>query len=178
MIALAYCFGVAVETYFAELDKSKLSLKQWAGLVLLMASIYFVIELALSFFWLSHYGEQESVQRIILKVTFISLFWGVAMTFRLPKTPTCKILVDDQSITSVMEYTGWMKWYKINRTVSAGKVRTIRETRSRLGWPGGLVASERSGWGAWMRGGIYIPKTLPEYGRLKALVESWRSPSQ
>ena len=100
------------------------------------------------------------------------------MTFVQKKFPICKLHVDDQSITSIMEYTGWMKWYKTSKTVSAGKVRTIRETNGRLGGPGGLGASEQSGWGAWMRGGIYIPRTLPEYERLKALVESWRSPSQ
>jgi hypothetical protein len=99
------------------------------------------------------------------------------MTFTPKKFPTNgKLLVEDQSITSVIEYTGWMKWYKIRKTVSAGKIRTIREIDSRLGAPGGLVASERSGWRAWMLGGIYIPKTLPEYKRLKALVHSWREP--
>jgi hypothetical protein len=173
---LAYSIGVAVETYIFELNKSKPSLKQRAVLVLLMASVYFLVMLATNFFWLSHYGEQESAHRIILKVTFISLFWGVAMAFWPPKTPNCKLLVDDQSITSVTEYPGWMKWYKISRTVSAGKVRTIREFNGRLGAPGGLIVSERLGWSMWILGGIYIPITLPEYGRLKALVRSWRVP--
>jgi hypothetical protein len=140
-----------------------------------MAAVYFLILLAWTYLWPSPYEARESLYRIALKVAFISLFWGVGMTF-LPKTiPNCKLLVDAQSITGVIEYTGWMKWYKIRKTVSAGKVRTIREINGKLGAPGGLAASERSGWGAWMLGGIYIPKTLPEYERLRALVESWKA---
>jgi len=107
---------------------------------------------------------------------FISLFWGLAMLFVPKKIPRGKLLVDDQSITSVIQFTGWMKWYKIRKTVSAGKVRTIREINGRLGMPGGLAASEQTGWRAWMWGGIYIPNTLPEYQQLKAIVESWKTP--
>ena len=165
-----------METYVFELNKSKPSLKRRALSVLFLASVYFLVMLALNIFWLSHYEKQESVYEIALKVLFISFFWGVAMAFTPKKFPSGKLLVDGQSITSVIEYTGWMKWYRIRKIASAGKIRTIREISGRLGAPGGLAASERSGWGAWMFGGVYIPRTLPEYEQLKALVESWRAP--
>ena len=165
-----------METYVFESGKSQPSLKRQALSVLLFASVYFLVMLAFTFLWPSPYEKQESVYRIALKVVFISVFWGVAMSFVPKKIPRCKLLVDDQSIISVIEYTGWMKWYKIRKTVAAGKVRTIREINGRLGMPGGLAASERSGLGTWMLGGIYIPKNLPEYEQLRALVESWRAP--
>jgi hypothetical protein len=172
---MAYSLGVAVETYVIALSKSKLSLRQRALSVLLPASIYFFVMLALNFLWLSHYERSESVREIALRVLFISLFWGVSMAFVPMKFPQCRLLVDDQSVTSVMECTGWMKWHAVRRTVSAGKVRTIREIKGRFGGPGGLVASERTGWRAWMWGGIFVPRTLPEYEQLKALVEGWRA---
>jgi hypothetical protein len=163
-----------VETYILELSKSKPTLKHRALSILLMATVYFVLMLAWTYLWPSSHEMRESLYQIVLKAAFVSLLWGVTMTFWPKKIPNCKLLVEDQSITSVIEYTGWMKWYKLRKTISAGKVRTIREINGKLGVPGGLAASDRSGWGAWMWGGIYIPKTLPEYERLKALVESWK----
>jgi hypothetical protein len=165
-----------VETYVLELNTPKRSLKHLALSVICMAVVYFLLMLAFTYLWPSPYEKHESVYLIAMKTAFISLLWGLGMTFLQPKLPDGRLLVDDQSITSVTEYTGWMKWYKIRRTVSAGKVRTIREIRSRLGGPGGLAASERTRLGAWMWGGIYIPNTLPEYQQLKALVESWKAP--
>ena len=165
-----------METYVLELNTSKRSLKRLALSVMCMAVVYFLLMLAFTYLWPSPYEKHESVYLIAMKTAFISLLWGLGMTFLQPKLPDGRLLVDDQSITSVTEYTGWMKWYKIRRTVSAGKVRTIREIRSRLGGPGGLAASERTRLGAWIWGGIYIPNTLPEYQQLKALVESWKTP--
>lgn len=174
--SLAYPFGVLVETYVFELNKPKPSLKQLTLSVLIMAAVYFVLMFAWNYLWPSRYEARESLYLIALKVGLVSLFWGLGMTFWLPKSPKCKLVVDDQSITSVFEYTGWMKWYKIRKTVSAGKIRTIREINGSFGASGGLAASEQTRLGAWMWGGIYIPKTLPEYERLKALVESWEAP--
>jgi hypothetical protein len=165
-----------VETYVLESNKSKFTLKQRVLSVLFMASMYFLVMLAWTYLWPSPYEARESLYRIALKVAIISIFWGVGMTFWPKKVPNCKLLADEQSITTVMEYSGWMKWYKIQKTVSAGKIRTIREINGRFGAPGGLAASEQTRLGAWMLGGIYIPKTLPEYERLKALVESWKDP--
>jgi hypothetical protein len=173
---LAYSVGVAVETYVLEARKSKPSLKERALSILLFASMYFLIMLALNFFWFSPHVDQESVSRIALRVVFISVFWGVTMPF-MPKTiPRCNLLVEDNSITSVIEYTGWMKWYKTRRTVSARNVHTMIEVVGKDGAPVGLSASDRTGWGARMWGGIYIPRALPEYEQLKALVESWKAP--
>jgi hypothetical protein len=173
---LVYSLGVAVETYVLETNKSRPTLKQRSLSVLFMASAYFVAMFAWTFFWPTPFEAREGLSWMALKAAFIGLFWGVGMTFWSERLPNRKLIVEDESITNVVEYTGWMKWYKIRRTVSAGKVRTIREIKPRLGMPGGLAASERTGFGAWMWGGIYIPKTLPEYEQLKALVESWRTP--
>jgi hypothetical protein len=167
---------VAVETYVLELGKSKAPLKSQALSVLCFAVVYFSVMLAFNHFWPSPYGAQESVYRIAFKVVFISLFWGVAMSVVQRKIPSGKLVVNDQSMSFSMEYPEWWKWRKFHKTVSAGKVRSIRETNGRFGGPGGLVASERTGFSAWMYGGIFIPQTLPQYERLKTLVESWRAP--
>ena len=158
------------------MNGSKPSLRQRVLSVLLMATVYFLFMLAWKFFWPSPYEKQESVYSIILEVAFISLFWGVGMTLFPKKIPNCKLLVDDQSISNVLQYSGWMKWYSVRKTVTAGKVRTIREIKGKLGASSGLIASEQTDWKAWMWGGIFIPKTLPEYENLKALVESWQEP--
>lgn len=165
-----------METDVLELGKSKASLKSWALSVLCFAVVYFFVMLAFNHFWLSPYGEQESVYWIAFKIVFISLCWGVAMSFVPRKIPSGKLVVNDQSMSFTMEYPEWWKWRKFRNTVSAGKVRSIRETSGRFGGPGGLVASERTGFSAWMYGGIFIPRTVSEYERLKALVESWVAP--
>lgn len=53
------------------------------------------------------------------------------------------------------------------RTVRKGHVRTISERR------GGVLVSERTRFGLFLWGGLWIPKTLPEYEHVRALVESW-----
>ena len=164
-----------METYVFESSKSQVSLKRQALSALLFAVVYFFLMLAFNHFWPSPYEKQESVYRIALKVVFISLFWGLAMSFVPKKIPSARLLVYDQSMSFSIEYPKWWKGRKSQKTVSAGKVRTIRETNGGFGGLGGLVASERTGFAAWMFGSVFIPKTLPEYERLKALVESWKT---
>lgn len=165
-----------METYLVEPRKHKRSIKQLGITILYFASVYFVIALTQNLLWPPSNNFQKSLYWVALKVAFISLFWGIAMTFAPNQYPTCKLFVDDESITSVAEYGGWMKWYKRRKTVSAGNVRFIREINGKSRTPKGLLASEQTRLGAWMWGGIYIPATLPEYERLKSLVESWRAP--
>jgi len=57
---------------------------------------------------------------------------------------------------------------KYRRRIRKGHVRTIYERT------GGILASERGPVGRFFLGGIWIPKTLPEYEHLRAIVESWR----
>ena len=54
------------------------------------------------------------------------------------------------------------------------KVRTIFEIKVAPFRPEGIGISEKSEFGARMFGFIYVPKTLPEFDRLKSLAESWR----
>jgi hypothetical protein len=164
-----------VETYVVRLNTWKPTLKQRALSVLLLSSMYFALMFAWKFFWPSPYERREGLYGVALEVAIVSLIWGMGMAFWPKKISTCKLLVDERSITSVIEYTGWMKWLVLRKTVSAGKVRIIREVKGRLGAPGGFAVSERSEWGARMWGRVFIPKTLPEYEELKALVESWRA---
>jgi hypothetical protein len=165
-----------VQTYVFESSQSKKTLKRQFLSAVSFASMYFLGMLTFTYLWPSPLEKQESFGGIALKTILISVFWGVGMSFVPEKTPDCRLLVDDHSMTCETQYGGWMRWYKIRKTVSAGKVRTIHEIRNKLGMPAGLAASERSGLGAWMWGGVYIPYTLPEYAQLKALVESWKAP--
>lgn len=92
------------------------------------------------------------------------------------RPPNYKLLVDEKSMTWVMEYTGWMGWYRTRRwTVRRGRVRTIFEIKATPYHSGGVGVSERSMLGIRMLGCVLLLKDLPEYDDLRRLVEGWRS---
>jgi hypothetical protein len=59
------------------------------------------------------------------------------------------------------------------RTIRKGEVRSVNETRPRLLATPGLRISKYSSFGTWLWGGIWIPKSLPEYEQIRSLALSW-----
>jgi hypothetical protein len=164
-----------METYVVRLNSQRPTLKQRAISALFFGGFYFILMFGWRFFWPSPAERYFGLLSIVAETGLISLLYGLGMAFWPPKRPGCKILVDDESITGITEYDGWMKWLAFRRTVSKGKIRTIWEIKGRLGSTGGTGLSERSRLGARMWGFVYLPRSLPEYESLRALAESWRS---
>jgi hypothetical protein len=164
-----------MDTYLVRPDSPKPTLKQRAIAVLCFGGIYFILMLGWQFFWPTSTERNRGLLTIAVVTGLVSLTWGLGMAFWPRKLPSYKLLVDDESITGVTEYTGWMKWLVMRRTISKGKVRTIWEIKGRLGAPSGMGFSDRkSRLGARMWGFVFLPTTLPDYESLRTLAESWR----
>jgi len=165
-----------VEIYSVKLNSPELSLRQRSVQVLILGGTFFLLRFGGTFLWPTSVERHRGILGNAIESAVVSLLWGVCMGCWPRKLPNCKLMVDDKSITSVIEYTGWMKWWVIRKTVSKGKVRTMWEVKGAGGIPRGTAFSERSRAAAWMRGFVYVPRTLPEYEEIKQLAESWRSP--
>lgn len=156
-----------------EAGKIKLGPKQ----KLLTALLFAVILFALRFGWHvwegSGYEQHWSVIEIAIWSAAVAILLAVFPTA--PRVPAYKLLVDDNSITGVSQYGGWMKWFQTRRTVRKGSVRSIFNVPAIGDRPGGVGISERSQLGARMWGFVYVPKSMPEFEDLKRLAESWRS---
>jgi len=169
-----------MDTYIVPLNLRNPTLKQRAVAVLLGGGIFFILLFGRKMLWPTMAERNRGIGSVAIEAGIVSLLWTISMAFLHRKWPNCKLpnyklLVDDESITAVMEYTGWMKWFVTRRTISKGKVRSAWEVKGRLGRPGGMGFSERSKLGARMSGFVYLPATLPEYEYLKRLAESWRT---
>jgi hypothetical protein len=87
-----------------------------------------------------------------------------------------KLLVDKDSITAVIDGTGLGRWCTLHRTIRKGEVRSIFNIAGRFGNQRGIGVSERNRLGARLWGFVFLPESMPEYERLKGVVESWQVP--
>jgi hypothetical protein len=144
--------------------------------VLCFAALFFLLRFGWSILSPTPSEMSSGLPSVAIEIGILSLFWAVAMVFLKPATlPNYKLLVDEESITWVTEYTGWMRWFVTRRTVRKSRVRTIFEIKATGFHSGGLGISERSMLGIRMWGCVFLPKDLPEYDDLRRLVEGWRS---
>jgi len=137
----------------------------------------FVFILRFGWAWISPpSGEKNSgLDRAAIEIGIWSSMYGAAIAFFTSKPHSkYKLLVGEDSITGVTEYTGWMAWLAQQRTVRKGKIRNIFEIKGRAGRLAGIGVSERSILGARMWGFVYVPTTLPQFEQLKHLAETWR----
>jgi hypothetical protein len=137
------------------------------------AAILFALRFGWNVLAPSGHGRHWSVVEIVTWSAAVAIL--SALIPMANRVPGYTLLVDDDSVTGVSQYGGLMKWFVSRRTIRPGRVRTIFAVRTTPHHSGGIGVSERSRLGARMWGFVYIPKTLPEFDRLKALVESWRS---
>ena len=61
--------------------------------------------------------------------------------------------------------------------VSRGEIRSIIPMNGNCFYGAGLLISERSRFGTWLWGGVWVPKELPEYEYVRDLAESWKKPA-
>ncbi len=165
-----------MEIYLVNLNSPKLSLRQRSVHVLILSGAFFLLRFGGTFLWPTSFERNRGILGNAIESAVASLLWGICMGYWQRKLPKCKLMVDDESITSVMEYTGWMKWWVIRRTISKGKVRSTWEVKGLGGIPRGTAFSERSRAAGRIRGFVYVPSTLPEHESIQKLAESWRAP--
>jgi hypothetical protein len=61
------------------------------------------------------------------------------------------------------------------RKVHRGEIKTIVEWKPNFFRDGGIMLSDRGRFGTFMWGGVWIPRTLPEYEYLKSVAEMWKA---
>jgi len=148
---------------------------------LLSALAFTVIAFALRFGWMlfapSGFERRSGTTGSALEIAIWAIALGFTMAFlqAKPRVPGYRMIVEDNSITGITQYTGYMKWFVSRKTVRRGRVRTIFEVPPTRYHSGGIGVSEHSRFGTRMWGFVYIPSSLPEFDQLKALAESWRS---
>jgi hypothetical protein len=81
-----------------------------------------------------------------------------------------QIIVDDDCITAVHPT------YK--RTVRKNDVKTVTESDGSLLSAPSIRISKYGRFGTWFWGGIWIPKTLPEYESIRVLALNWKGHSE
>jgi len=102
-----------------------------------------------------------------ISIVFQGILFGLTFSwlvgeFSLPY----QIVVGDQEM--------WGNTPLSKRTIHRGRVRKIVERRKNFWSSGGILVSERSRLGLYFWGGLWVPKSLPEFEHLRAIVESWR----
>ena len=164
-----------MDTYVVRLETPRGKLQHKVLAALLFGGTFFVLRFCWSLLSPTSSERGKGLLGLAIEIGVVSLIFGIGMSFFRPRTfPNYKLLVNQDSVTGVTEYTGWMRWLVTRRTVRKGKVRSIFEIHAVPGRPGGIGISERSILGARMWGFVYVPNTLPEYGDLTGLAESWR----
>lgn len=140
-------------------NKKFLQLMYW---FLYMTIWMFIVSFALDWLWpIVPHGLNSSIIHSARFALFVGFFWSLFMSFLVwPFIHPREVVVTDKEITSVSSIQ--------SRTVRKGLIRKISQRRN------GVLISERSLFGLFMWGGVWIPKTLPEYEQLRALAESWR----
>jgi hypothetical protein len=81
-----------------------------------------------------------------------------------------KVLVSDDCITVVHS--------RYQRSVRKNEVKTVTESEGNVLLPPSLRISKYGWFGTWLRGGIWIPKTLPECAAIRDLALSWKDPTK
>src|ERR1700733_11464670 len=164
-----------MNTYEVRLESHNAKVKHRVVEVLFLAGLFFMLRFCWSAFYPTPSERSRGLTSVALEVGVTSLLWGIGMAFfRSKRISNYKLFVDEDSISGVLEYTGWLKWLRTRRTVRKGKVRSIFEIKGMFGRADAIGISERSMLGARIWGFVYVPKTLREYDNLKQLAEGWR----
>ena len=165
-----------MDTYEVKMKSPRVNLRYKLIGVLCRATFYFLLWFGWSILSRTPSKMSRGLPSVAIETGILSLLFGLGMVFFKPvRVPNYKLLVDGESIISVIEYTGWMRWFVIRKTVRKSRVRTIFKIMPTAFHSGGLGISERSStFGIRMLGCVFLPKDLPEYDDLQRLVEGWR----
>ncbi len=151
------------------------TLRQKTFMAVALATVCFFLR----FGWILAFPNTPEKGYVPLSNTFEIGIWAVsfgALMAFLPRRRSLeyRLVIDEDTITGVAIYSGWMKWLFRPRTIHRGRVRTIFEIRSPYNPAIGI--SERTRFGARMLGFICVPESLPQFDEIRRLAESWRAP--
>jgi hypothetical protein len=164
-----------VDTYEVKMKSPRVNPKSKIIAVLCFAAFLFLIRFGWRFLSPAPGEIRGGLPRVAIETGMSSLLLALGMVFfRSARLPNYKLLVDEESMTWVMKYPGWMRWFVRRWTVRKGRVRTIFEIKATAFHSGGLGISERSMAGTRMFGCVFLPRELPEYDDLRRLAEGWR----
>jgi hypothetical protein len=126
----------------------------------------------IGYFLLDLYAPFSHQTRSFAGSAIKALVWSALMTIfmvirSLCNRVPCNITVDGDSI--VGKSSGGF------RKVHRGQIKTIVEWKTNFLRDGGLMLSDRGRFGTFMWGGVWIPRTLPEYEYLKNVAEMWKT---
>ena len=165
-----------MDTYEVKIKPRRVNLKYRIAGVLCIAALGFLIRFGLGILSATPSETSSGLRTLAVDSGIFSVVLTLVMVFfKSPRVPSYKLLVDEESITGVTEFAGWMPWFVQRTTVRRSRVRTIREIKATTVHSGGLLISERSMFGARMLGGVFLSKDLPEYDDLLQLLEGWQS---
>jgi hypothetical protein len=126
-------------------------------------TIYFLIDLCWPF---SH--ETRNLPGSLTKALIWSAFMTIFMAVRMSgNRGPYNITVDGDVIVQ----KGLGGFRKVHR----GQIKTLVERKTNFLRDGGLILSDRGRFGVFMWGGVWIPRTLPEYEYLKNVAEMWKT---
>jgi hypothetical protein len=166
-----------MDTYELKPKSARVNLKYRIVAVLCVAALCFLFQFGCRILSANPSERSSRLPTLAIDSGIFTVLWILAMVF-LPKSARLanyKLLVDEESMTGVTEYTIWMRRFVKRTTVRKNRVRTIFEIKTTAFHPGGLLISERSMLVARMLGWVYLSKDLPKYDDLRQLVEGWRS---
>jgi|SRR5271168_3331744 len=168
-----------MDTYEVTIERLQPKLKHKVMGLFLFASVFFILRFSWSLLSPSQTERNRGLSSLVIEIGIVSFVQALGIVFLSPIWKTLvrdlklnlKLLIDGDSITSV--FLSWGN-RESRRTVRKGKVRSIFEIKTASSGAGGIGISERREFAARMLGFVYVPKTLPEFDKLKSLAESWR----
>lgn len=133
----------------------------------LIGAVLFVL-LEVLFQWRSFFSNSPHRLSPIMVNAAISgvIYAGVDAVF-IERRFTYEIVVTDDCIAAIGP--------GVKRSVRKNELKTISESEGNFFVGPGLRISKHGPFGTWFWGSIWIPKTLPEYESVRALVLSWQS---
>ncbi len=160
-------YSLLVEVYSVPTDDQKTyRLRSLAG-VLIGFAILSVSYFLLDWLWPSSRPARSVARSATTALIFSSVMIVVGVTRSSGRLGEYSITVDGDLIVG--------KWSGGLRKVRRGEIRTIVESKTNFLRDGGLLISDRGRFGAFMWGGVWIPRTLPEYEYLKRVAEMWKA---
>lgn len=155
------------------------SLAWWKGAVI-SGSLWFLGMMAWTSFGPTAMERQESFWELAAGLAIPSALFGSLMGFTMrrkilgPRMRTV-LSVDGDGIAADYDCTFPKKRVRSRISVQRNGVGTIFKIKGDKFRPGGIGVSERRfELVARMGGFVYLPETMPDYERVRMLVESWR----
>ena len=124
-----------MDTYESRTEPVKLKLKHRLILVLCLAGTFFLVDLAWTLLTPDPIKHSRTLTSRVTEIGIVSLLWGAAMgfgSFSATSPHVSTLLVDEDSMTSVIRFTGWMSWLVLRRTVRRAMGRLQQSVCNRV----------------------------------------------